>query len=222
MESMKTAHVVFVDDEPGVCGVVHKMLERAGANVQCFQDAQDCLQHLAAHRCDLLITDVRMPGTDGMDLLKQVKDRLPWIPVLLVTGYGDVPLAVRALQAGAADFVQKPLDREVFLATVERLIAQNAQSAAVLDESLTKAERKILYYVLDGKNNRAIADTLHRSPRTIEVHRHHLMQKLGATNIIELLTRTAKIGLLPSAPARREDATAHSRSATISKPGARS
>ena len=217
MESMKAAHVVFVDDEPGVCGVVHKMLERAGADVQCFQCAQDCLKHLAAHRCDLLITDVRMPGTDGMDLLKQVKERLPWIPVLLVTGYGDVPLAVQALKAGAADFVEKPLDRDAFLQTVERLIERNARPAAILEESLTKAERKILYHVLDGKNNREIADALHRSPRTVEVHRSHLMQKLGATNIIELLTRTAEMGLLPSSPARHEDSMAHSRSATVSE-----
>ena len=143
-----------------------------------------------------------MPGMDGMDLLRHVKERLPWIPVLLVTGYGDVPLAVEALKTGAADFVQKPLDREAFLQMVERLIERNAQATAILEDSLTKAERKVLYYVLDGKNNREIADALHRSPRTVEVHRHHLMQKLGATNIIELLTRMAEIGLLPSLSAR--------------------
>lgn len=210
MESIKAARVVFVDDEPAVCHVVHKLLERAGANVQCFHCAQDCLQHLAAHWCDLLITDVRMPGTDGMDLLRQVKDRLPWIPVLLVTGYGDVPLAVQALRAGAADFVEKPLDRDAFLQAVERLLEQNARPAALLREALTQTERKILYYVLDGKNNREIADALHRSPRTVEVHRSHLMQKLGATNIIELLTWTAKMGLLPPSPARREDPMVHS------------
>jgi two-component system, LuxR family, response regulator FixJ len=210
MESLKAARVVFVDDEPGVCGVVHKMLARAGADVQCFQDAQDCLQHLAAHRCDLLITDIRMPGMDGMDLLRQVKDQSPWIPVLLVTGYGDVPLAVQALKTGAADLVQKPLDREAFLQVVERLIEQNARATAILENSLTKAEREVLYYLIDGKNNREIADALHRSPRTIEVHRHHLMQKLGATNIIELLTRMGEMGLLPSSFARPEGSLAQS------------
>lgn len=222
MESIKAAHVVFVDDEPGVCSVVHKTLERAGANVQCFQCAQDCLTHLAVHRCDLLITDVKMPGTDGMDLLRQVKERLPWIPVLLVTGYGNVPLAVQALRAGAADFVEKPLDRDAFLQTVERLIERNAWPAAILEESLTRAERKILYYVLEGKNSRAIADALHRSPRTVEVHRRNLMQKLGASNIIELLTRATEIGLLPSSPARYEDSAVHSRSAILSKPETKS
>ena len=121
MTGMRAAHVVFVDDEPKVCASVRKTLKRAGADVHCFSCAQDCLRHLATAWCDLLITDVRMPGQDGMDLLAAVKERLPWIPVLIVTGYADVPLAVQALKAGAAEFVEKPLDRDTFLQTVERL-----------------------------------------------------------------------------------------------------
>lgn len=196
MKGMKTARVVFVDDEPNVCASVRKTLQRVGADVRCFSNARDCLQHLATARCDLLITDVRMPDRDGMDLLAEVKERLPWIPVLLVTGYADVPLAVQAVKAGAADFVAKPLDRDLFLRTVQRLIEQNARPAAFLEESLTRAERRILYHVLEGRNNREIAAALHRSPRTIEVHRRHLMQKLGAANIIELLQRAADLGLI--------------------------
>jgi len=217
MENMRAAHVVFVDDEATVCQAVHKTLERAGANVQCFQSAQDCLQHLAVHRCDLLITDVKMPGTDGMDLLRQVKERLPWIPVLVVTGYGDVPLAVRAVKNGAVDFLEKPLDREAFLQTVQRLIERNARPAAALAESLTRTERKVLYLILDGKNSREIADVLHRSPRTIEVHRRHLMQKLDVANVTELLRRAAQMGLLPSSPARGADSMIPGRSASPSE-----
>jgi two-component system response regulator FixJ len=205
MKGIEAARVVFVDDEPKVCASVRKTLQRAGADVHCFSNAQDCLKHLATARCDLLITDVRMPDRDGMDLLAEVKRRLPWIPVLIVTGYADVPLAVQAVRVGAADFVEKPLDRDMFLQTVERLIEQNARPAAFLEGSLTRAERRILYHVLEGRNNREIAAALHRSPRTIEVHRHHLMQKLGAANIIELLQRAADLGLIPAAPAHRED-----------------
>ncbi len=206
MKGMRAARVVFVDDEPNVCSAVRKTLKRAGADVRCFSCAEDCLKHLATEWCDLLITDVRMPGRNGMDLLAEVKEQLPWIPVLIVTGYADVPLAVQALKAGAAEFVEKPLDRDTFLPTVQRLIEQNARPAAFLEESLTQAERKILYQVLDGRNSREIAAALHRSPRTIEVHRRHLMQKLGAANIIELLQRVADLGLIPSAPVRREAA----------------
>lgn len=200
MESMNAACVVFVDDEPAVCAVVQKTLERAGARVQCFQDAEACLRHLASCPCDLLITDMKMPGMDGMDLLRQVKEKLPWLPVLVVTGYGDVPMAVRALQAGAADFVEKPLDRDLFLQAVQRSVGRKAQAAAVLEESLTRTERKILRYLLDGRNSREIADALHRSPRTIEIHRSHVMRKLGAANIIELLRQAADLGLLRTPP----------------------
>ncbi len=206
MKNVRAAHVAFVDDEPRVCSAVRKTLKRAGMDVQCFSCVEDCLTHLATARCDLLITDVRMPGRDGLDLLAEVRERLPWIPVLIVTGYADVPLAVRAVKAGAADFVEKPLDRDTFLQTVERLIAQNARPTAFLEESLTRAERRILYQILDGSNNRQIAAALHRSPRTVEVHRRHVMQKLGAVNVIELLQRAADLGLLPSTPARRADA----------------
>ncbi len=205
MNSMNAAQVVFVDDEPRVCHAVHKTLERAGAQVRCFQDAEDCLRHLAAQRCDLLITDVKMPGKDGLTLLQEVKKRQPWIPVLIVTGYADVPLAVRALKAGATDFVEKPLDRDAFLQTVERLIERHGRPAALLEESLTRTERRILFLLLDGKNNREIADVLHRSPRTIEAHRSHLMQKLDAANITELLRRAAELGLLSTPPVRPRD-----------------
>jgi two-component system response regulator FixJ len=205
MERTRAMRVVFVDDEPKVRSVVHKTLERAGVAVRCFPCAEDFLQDLAAEKCDLLITDVKMPGKNGMELLTEVKKRLPRMPVLIVTGYADVPLAVRALKAGAADFVEKPLDRDTFLQTVERLIERHARPAAILEESLTRTERKILYLVLDDRNNREIATALHRSVRTVEGHRNHLMQKLGVTNIIELLRWAADMGLLQSSPARRDD-----------------
>jgi two-component system response regulator FixJ len=199
VDSPRVAHIFFVDDEPRVCHTVRKTLERAGVWVRCFCSAEDCLQHLARARCDLLITDVRLPGKDGVTLLREAKEQMPWLPVLVVTGYADVPLAVRAVKAGAVDFLEKPLDRDTFLQTVERLLERNAGPAALLMESLTGMERRVLYHLLEGKSSREIADAWHRSPRTIEAHRSHLMQKLGATNIIELLRRAVDLGLLPSA-----------------------
>jgi len=202
MENPAAAEVVFVDDEPDVCRVVQKTLARAGVQVRCFMCAGEALAHVAAHRCDLLITDVRMPERDGLDLLREVKAGKPWIPVLMVTGYGEVPLAVRALRAGAADFVEKPLDRDRFLQAVEHLLAHRARPAGLQGESLTKTERTILHLVLEGRSNREIAAALNRSLRTIEAHRCHGMQKLGASNIVELLQRAAGLGLLPTGPAR--------------------
>lgn len=188
-------HVFFVDDEPGVRGVVRKTLERAGLNVNCFSCARDCLVRLATDRCDLLITDVKMPEKDGIELLSEVKELLPWLPVLVVTGFGDVPMAVRALKAGAEDFIEKPLDRDAFLERVRTLLAEHAAQNALLDHSLTRTEMKILFHILDGRNNREIANLMHRSPRTIEVHRRHLMQKMNASNVVELLRRAADMRL---------------------------
>lgn len=193
---MKPAYIVFVDDEPRVCATVSKTLEREGLHVRCFCRAEDCLAHLAEDRCDLLITDVKMPGKDGFMLLDEVKERLPWLPVLLVTGYGDVPMAVRAMKAGGADFIMKPLDRDAFLQAVQSALEQNPGQTTLEQCALTRTEMRVLYQVLDGKNNREIAAALHRSPRTIEVHRRHMMQKMDATSILELLRRAADMGLL--------------------------
>jgi len=193
---MKAARVVFVDDEPSVCSVVSKTLERVGLSVQCFYSARDCLSHLATETCDLLITDVRMPEKDGVDLLCEVKRHHPWLPVLLVTGYADVPMAVRAMKAGAADFIEKPLERETFLRTVRSLLANRNGQGALEECGLTPAEMKILYLILEGRSSREIGTELHRSPRTIEVHRGQVMRKLGTANMIELLRRADELGIL--------------------------
>jgi len=203
MENANAAHVVFVDDEPSVCDVVGKTLERAGMHVRCFQGADDCLAHLADERCDLLITDVKMPGKDGIELLNEARERLPWLPVVVVTGCGDVPTAVRALKSGAADFIEKPLDRDAFLGTVEALLGRKTPHGVLSDLALTRAEMKVLRLILEGKNNRDVAVALHRSPRTIEVHRGHLMQKVGANNLVDLLRRAADMGLLKPDPPLR-------------------
>ncbi len=188
-------HVYVVDDEPAIRVVLRKTLERAGLAVSCFAGADECLAHLGTGRCDLLITDVRMPEKDGVELLMEVKKTLPWLPVLIVTGFGDVPMAVKALKAGAADFIEKPLERDSFLETVRTLLARNSVERVLLDRPLTKMELKILGHILEGRNNREIADLLHRSPRTVEVHRRHLMQKLKANNIVELLRQAARLHL---------------------------
>jgi len=200
-------HVFFVDDEPKVRLVVRKTLERAGMNVTCFSSADDCLAHLDGERCDLLITDVKMPGKDGIELLTAAKALQPWLPVIAVTGFGDVPMAVKALKAGAADFIEKPLDRDAFLETVRSVAEQSAVQGALLEHSLTRTETRILYHILEGKNNREVADVLHRSPRTVEVHRRHLMQKLNANNVVELLRRAAEMRLFDFTNVPKDETT---------------
>lgn len=196
MENCASGCVFVVDDEPRVLAVLRKTLERAGMTVRCFSGADDCLAGLEADSCDLLITDVKMPGKDGVELLTEVKRRLPWLPVLVITGFGDVPIAVKAMKAGAVDFIEKPLDRDSFLEMVSILLARDTAGSVLQGRSLTRMEIKVLRHVLDGRNNREIAETLHRSCRTVEVHRRHVMQKLCAKNVVELLRQAARLRLL--------------------------
>jgi len=195
MDNRAAGCVCVVDDEPKIRAVLRKTLERAGLTVNCFEGADDCLARLNTTQWDLLITDVRMPEKDGIELLMAVRRLQPWLPVLVVTGYGDVTMAVKALKAGAADFLEKPLEKDSFLETVRTLLACNTAERVLLDHALTRMEMKVLYHILDGKNNREIADVLNRSPRTVEVHRRHLMRKAGANNVVELLRQAAKLHL---------------------------
>jgi len=188
-------HIFFVDDEPNVRWIVAKTLEQLGAKVTCFDRAADCLEQLRSHKCDLLITDVRMSGMDGLKLLTEVKHIIPYLPVLVITGYGDVPMAVKALKAGAVDFIEKPLERYYFLSAVESALSRNIQATPPVAKLLTKAEIKVLQLILDGKNNKEIAQLLHRSVRTVEDHRNHIMSKLGVDNLVELVKQVAVVRL---------------------------
>lgn len=188
-------YVFFVDDEPEVLKMVGRTLEQAGYNVSCFSRAADCLEHLHYQTCDLLITDVKMPEMDGIELLAEAKRFNPLLPVLVITGYGDIPMAVRALKLGASDFIEKPLDREGFLSTVESILKRTVPANPLLNKTLTKTEMKVLRLILDGKSNKEIANLRHRSVRTIEAHRSHIMRKLGASNLVDLLKRTAAMGV---------------------------
>ena len=205
METDTQEHVFLVDDERQICGVVRKMLERAGMHVTCFRSAEECLSHLEDERCDLLITDVRMPGQDGIELLAAVRELQPWLPVVVVTGFGDVPMAVKVLKAGAADFIEKPLDRNTFLKAVRATVRKSAGQSVLLDHSLTPTEMRVLFHILEGKNNREVAHALNRSPRTVEVHRRHLMRKLNVNNAVELVRRAADLHLFDFTQAPEEE-----------------
>jgi len=188
-------HIFFVDDEPTVRRVVSRTLEQLGPKVSCFARARYCLERLRSNRCDLLITDVKMPDMDGIELLTETKRIAPWLPVLVITGYGDVPMAVRALKAGALDFIEKPLNRKRFLSVVEAALQRSAPLDRLLGKALTRVEMRILQLILDGKSNRDIAEMFHRSLRTIEVHRNRLMRKLGVSSVVALVRRAVALGL---------------------------
>lgn len=191
----KNRHVFFVDDDAGISKAVRVTLEGGGFTVTCFTSATDCLDQLDSLECDLLITDVKMPGMGGMELLTQFKRRAPWIPVLIASGKGDIPMATEAFKRGTTDFIQKPLTRDLLLSTIDSILARYQPSDLLLGTKLTTAERRVLHLVLNGKSNKEIAYFLKRSVRTVEVHRRHFMKKFGVDNVVDLVKRATQMGL---------------------------
>jgi len=188
-------HIFVVDDDSCILHSIVVYLQNADFECECFSNASDCLERLCQQHCDLLITDVRMPGKDGIELLVETKRIAPWVPVLIMTSYGDIPLAVRSIKAGAAGFIEKPFQWENFLALVDSIIKQNDLSNLLRGKPLTKTEKIILRMILQDKTNKEIAGILHRSVRTVEVHRSRIMHKLEVLSIVDLVKRATAMGL---------------------------
>jgi len=186
----KKRHTVFlVEDEARLRSILTTELKTLGCNVTPFASAEDCLKQLPDQTCHLLITDVKMPGMDGLTLLKNVKSVTPWVSVMIITGHGDVPMAVKAISSGAVDFIEKPLDRALFLQKVKSFLDESTFDNTHLAKPLTKTEIKVLHMILQGIGNKQIAYKLNRSLRSAEMHRSHIMHKFGVVNIVELLKK---------------------------------
>ncbi len=187
--------VFLVDDEPAILKVLGNSLKDIGCKVTKFADARECLTNIVRNDCGLLITDVNMPGMDGMTLLHEVKKVRPQLPVLIITGYGDIPMAVEAVKAGAIDFIEKPLDEETFIPIVESALSISYGPDGQGDKALTPSELRILSLICDGHSNKQMAAILSRSVRTIENHRHRIMRKLNVDNAAELVRTALKMGI---------------------------
>jgi len=133
---------------------------------------------------------------DGITLLKQARVAVPLLPVLMMTGYGDIPTAFEAGKAGVAGFLEKPLVKKTLVCQVKTLLAESAGLNQQMGTSLTKSELTVLKLVIEGKSNMEIANLLHRSVRTVEVHRKRAREKLGVDNLIDLVKRAAIMGLI--------------------------
>lgn len=191
--------VAIVDDHDGVRASIRLLLESAGFRVAEFSSALDYLE--AGAQGDCLLADVRMPRMSGLELQEELVRRRVSIPVIVVTGHGDIPLAVRAMRAGASDFLEKPFDDEVLLAAIQRALARpgdgargpdaDTESARAKIALLTGREREVLEQLVLGKSNKLVAHALGISPRTVEIHRARLQDKMDVHDLSGLV-RTAR------------------------------
>lgn len=195
MLSKSKTRILVVDDDSCILDSATLFLKRAGFECICFENADDCLKYLHQQNCDLLITDIRMPGKTGIELLVEAKYIAPWMPVLVMSSYGDIPLAIEAVKKGAVEFIEKPLEWESFLVIVQSIIKQNDLSNLLKGKPLTKMEVIILRLILQDKSNKEIAQILSRSVRTVEVHRSHIMHKLDVYSIVDLVKRATAMDL---------------------------
>ena len=192
---MADNRVFVVDDDPGVRMALAFQLEAANFQAIPFASGEDFLEE-APPNGGCLIADVRMPGMSGLDLLREISRRMIALPVIVLTGHGTIAMAVEALKAGAAEFLQKPVDGDRLLAAVRRALASGSalvgkamdrKIAAAKIAKLTSRERCILAGVVSGHSNKELGIELGISFRTVEVHRAHIMGKLAAANVSELV-----------------------------------
>ena len=192
------ARVFVVDDDQGMRESLRFLLESAGFAVETFASARDFLEAGGAGKSGCLVADVRMPEMNGLELQEKLAAEGARLPVILMTGHADVPMAVGAMRAGAADFIEKPFADEALIASIRRALApapergRPAAPAVPADlarrlAKLTPREREVLDHLVRGSQHKVIAHALNISPRTIEVHRARIMQKMEARNLAHLV-----------------------------------
>lgn len=195
--------VHIVDDEESVRRSLAFLLTMSGYTVRQHESATAFLTVAPTIRNGCLVTDLRMPDVDGIELLQRLRQLPGAIPAIVITGHGDVPLAVEAMKAGAFDFIEKPFKDDVLISAVDRAIASLGKQAVQEDISairaraalLSEREREVFVAVVSGLPNKTIAYDLDISPRTVEVHRANVMAKMEARSLPELVRMALGAGL---------------------------
>ena len=195
--------VHIVDDEEPVRKSLAFLLTMTGFTVRVHESATSFLRAAPSVGNACLVTDLRMPDMNGVDLLEKLKEVGVAIPAVVITGHGDVPMAVAAMKAGAVDFIEKPFEDEVLVDAIKRAASQLGESAASVEdtvtlrarlEGLSARERQVMSAVVAGLPNKTIAYDLGISPRTVEVHRANIMSKMQARNLTELVRMSIAMG----------------------------
>lgn len=192
----KPATVFVVDDDDAVRTSLRLLLKSVGLPVETFGSAQEFLDGFDADRAGCLVLDIRMPGMSGLELQQKLNEMHAIIPIVFITGHGDVPMAVEAMQHGAVDFIQKPFRDQDLIDRINQALEKDKENRAGLKErdairrrmgQLTPREKEVLDLVTQGKANKVIAGDLNVSQRTVEIHRARVMEKMGASSLAHLV-----------------------------------
>lgn len=192
----KTDPTVFViEDDPAIADAIRWLLNTVGLNVELFSNGQTYLDIHDTTRRGCLVIDVRMPGMSGLELQERLVQRNNPIPIIIITGHGDIPMAVRAMQAGAFNFITKPFNDQTLLDEVQKAIAVSINQIEAPDPAesyhcyiqLTPREREVMKMVVNGKLNKQIAHELNIAISTVESHRAHVMEKMQANSLAQLV-----------------------------------
>ena len=191
--------VYIVDDDPDMLDSLRWLMKTVGLHVEAFSSAADFLRDFSPTSPGCLIFDIRMPGTSGLDLFETLVARGERMPVIFITAFADVPMAIRAMKSGAVEFVEKPFNRQRLLEKVQRAIKDDIEhrrshadreALQTRFRKLTDKEREVLELIKAGRPNKAIATRLEITPRAVEMRRASLMKKLGVSSLVELLRLT--------------------------------
>ena len=190
------ATVFIVDDDEAVRDSLKMLMESVGLGTEVFASAQEFLALFDDERAGCLVLDIRMPGMSGLELQGVLNERRSMLPVIFITGHGDVPMAVQAIRGGAQDFIQKPFREQELLDRVQQVLAEDSHNRDVLHDKrdilerlakLTPREREVLDLVVAGNANKVIAIDLGLSQRTVEIHRAHVMDKMQTKSLAHLV-----------------------------------
>ena len=205
--------VFVIDDDPSVRRALERKLRTAGFRVETFESARDYVARAPQAEIACILTDVRMPGMSGLDLQDSLAQAGRALPMVFITGHGDIPTTVRAMKGGAVDFLPKPSSEREILAAVAQALERSRAiererreigSLRARYEALTAREREVLALVVAGLLNKVVADRLGIQEATIKVHRGRVMEKMGAASLPDLVRMSERLGLAPAAdPALR-------------------